>query len=105
MDIGAMDLSGTKYRTSVVLLFRLRAVARERAAADALAKLGEADADSASRSRQQARFREAGQRVDLETPEAAVLVHAEIDAAVDIELQRAVHAQREALYLLGLLRR
>src|SRR6187431_3120576 len=87
------------------LLLGLGAVARERAAANALTQLRKADTDSRRRSRQQARFREPGQRIDLEAPEAAVLVHAEIDAAVNVELQRAVHAQRQPLDLLGLVRR
>src|SRR6188508_544654 len=105
-----MDLSGTavpdqRGRVRRGLLLGLGAVARERAAANALAELRRADANSASRSRQQARLGEPGQRIDLEAPEAAVLVHAEIDTAVDVELQRAVHAQRQPLDLLGLVRR
>src|SRR5512143_2657398 len=70
---------------------------RQRTAANPLAELGEADADRGCCARQQARGREPRQRVDLEAPDAAVLVHAEIDAAVRIELQRTVHTQREIL--------
>src|SRR6187551_431937 len=104
-----MDLWGTacraRRRIRRALLLGLGAVARERAAANALTQLRKADADSRRRARQQARFREPGQRIDLEAPEAAVLVHEEIDTTVDVELQRAMHAQREALDLNRLLRR
>src|SRR5262245_14358962 len=96
-----MALSGTRARR---LLLRLRAVPRDRTAADALAELGETDADGRRGARQQARLGEARQRVDLEAPETAVPVHAEVDAAVDVELQRAMHAQREILNARRLLR-
>src|SRR5262245_23674920 len=104
-----MDLSGTapadERGTRPGSLLRLGRMARQRAAADALAKLGEADTDGRGGPRQQARLGEPGQRVDLETPEPAVAVHAEVDAAVHVELQSAMHAHRETLNLLGLLGR
>src|SRR5688572_31916443 len=70
---------------------------RERAAADALAELRKVDTDGCGRPRKQARRRQAGQRVDLEAPEAALGIHAEIDSAIDVELQRPMHFEREVL--------
>src|SRR5690606_16635688 len=77
----------------------------ERGEADPLAELLERDTDGRRRARQQAAGRESRQRVHLETPEAAVRIHAEIGAAVALELQRAVRSEAERLHAARLLRR
>src|SRR5512140_3780650 len=80
-------------------------VSRQRETADGFAQVGKADAGGARTLRNEAVLREAGKRVGLQTEDAMAGIHAEVDAAVAPELERAVGPQRGILQRGGEVRR
>src|SRR3954463_9206108 len=72
-------------------------VSRQRQATDRFAQIGEADAGRAGALRNEAVRCEAGERIGLQAKDATTRIHAEVDAAVAAELERAVSTHRGIL--------